>query len=248
MEWEAHNPNGFQYGQGGKFMRHDADSSQLSSAPPGGHFVNRYSTSAITEDKAEVRVSRYSHARTPCRNRAAGAWGMGEKRASVPVSSVWEALAAELLCALGFFFGAALELALDCPRHWTRWAWKWNQRGRWRICPLVPPRTDASPPTPSAVTEAGDASCPQVWAALMCYDVVLHSPQLRGKARLLRERVACLCAQMDTHWWERVREAQATKTNLWERHERGQDGGGFLHFLTGEYVKDTPEVFSLDAA
>mmetsp|Transcript_8603 Transcript_8603/g.28350 ORF Transcript_8603/g.28350 Transcript_8603/m.28350 type:complete len:122 (-) Transcript_8603:369-734(-) len=121
-------------------MRHDADSSQLSSAPPGGHFVNRYSTSAITEDKAEV------------------------------------------------------------------------------------------------------------WAALMCYDVVLHSPQLRGKARLLLERVACLCAQMDTHWWERVREAQATKTNLWERHESGQDGGGFLHFLTGEYVKDTPEVFSLDAA
>jgi hypothetical protein len=55
-EWEAFNPDGFKYGLGGKFMRHDADSSQLSSAPAGGYFVNRYSTSAITEDKAEVRL------------------------------------------------------------------------------------------------------------------------------------------------------------------------------------------------
>jgi hypothetical protein len=54
-------------------MRHDADSSQLSSAPPGGHFVNRYSTSAITEDKAEVRRNvqwSCSHARALRRNPA----------------------------------------------------------------------------------------------------------------------------------------------------------------------------------
>lgn len=82
----------------------------------------------------------------------------------------------------------------------------------------------------------------------MCYDAVPHSPQLREKAQLLRQRVACLCALMDEHWWERVRKMQATKTNLWEMHEGGPDGGAYLHLLTGEYVKDKPVVFSLDAA
>ena len=52
-EWNAYNPPGFSYGHGGKHMRTDSSSSQLSSAPT-PEFLNRYSTSSIAEDKAEV--------------------------------------------------------------------------------------------------------------------------------------------------------------------------------------------------
>ena len=52
-EWSAHNPPNFSYGHGGKNMRSDSSSSQLSSAPH-EQFLNRYSTSSIAEDKAEV--------------------------------------------------------------------------------------------------------------------------------------------------------------------------------------------------
>eukprot|EP00962_Isochrysis_galbana_P021688 scaffold6410_cov107-Isochrysis_galbana.AAC.4 len=40
---------------------------------------------------------------------------MGEKRASVPVSSVWEALAAELLCAFDFFFRCCARISSGLP-------------------------------------------------------------------------------------------------------------------------------------
>jgi len=52
-EWSIHNPEGFTYGHGGKHMRSDSSSSQLSSAPH-EEFLNRYSTSSIAEDKAEI--------------------------------------------------------------------------------------------------------------------------------------------------------------------------------------------------
>mmetsp|Transcript_25485 Transcript_25485/g.42113 ORF Transcript_25485/g.42113 Transcript_25485/m.42113 type:complete len:398 (+) Transcript_25485:183-1376(+) len=52
-EWTLANPPGFRYGIGGKHMRHDSASSQLASAPS-VEFLNRYSTSSIAEDKAEV--------------------------------------------------------------------------------------------------------------------------------------------------------------------------------------------------
>lgn len=52
-EWNMHNPVGFKYGHGGKHMRTDSSSSQLSSAPH-EQFLNRYSTSSIAEDKAEI--------------------------------------------------------------------------------------------------------------------------------------------------------------------------------------------------
>ena len=52
-EWAQHNPPGFSYGLGGKHMRSDSSSSQLSSAP-NEEFLNRYSTSSIAEDKAEI--------------------------------------------------------------------------------------------------------------------------------------------------------------------------------------------------
>ena len=52
-EWAAHNPDGFAYGKGGKHMRSDGTSSQLASAPCGA-FLNRYSTSSVAEDKAEI--------------------------------------------------------------------------------------------------------------------------------------------------------------------------------------------------
>mmetsp|Transcript_17151 Transcript_17151/g.48056 ORF Transcript_17151/g.48056 Transcript_17151/m.48056 type:complete len:198 (-) Transcript_17151:148-741(-) len=136
-EWEAHNPENFRYGSGGKYMQHDADSSQLSSAPEGGHFLNRYSTSAITEDKAEV------------------------------------------------------------------------------------------------------------WSALMCYDEILRTPQLRAKAELLLQRVSSICEKIDDHWLSNVRAVQPLRKNLWERVER--NGGGYLHYVTGEYVTDVPNIFSLDA-
>jgi hypothetical protein len=55
-EWCEHNPRGFNYGNGGKFMRTDSSSSQLSSSPS-PEFLNRYSTSSIAEDKAEVWAS-----------------------------------------------------------------------------------------------------------------------------------------------------------------------------------------------
>ena len=53
-EWSKFNPPGFQYGSGGKHMRSDSSSSQLSSAPSGGEFLNRYATSSVAEDKAEI--------------------------------------------------------------------------------------------------------------------------------------------------------------------------------------------------
>lgn len=53
-EWSQLNPPGFKYGSGGKHMRTDSSSSQLSSAPPSGEFLNRYSTSSVAEDKAEI--------------------------------------------------------------------------------------------------------------------------------------------------------------------------------------------------
>ncbi|KAL1507332.1 hypothetical protein AB1Y20_008178 [Prymnesium parvum] len=53
FEWARFNPRGFQYGRGGKHMRTDTMSSQLSSSPS-PEFLNRYSTSSITEDRAEV--------------------------------------------------------------------------------------------------------------------------------------------------------------------------------------------------
>lgn len=59
-EWCACNPQGFSYGHGGKHMRTDAkslqhasESSQLASAPS-SDFLNRYATSSLAEDKAEV--------------------------------------------------------------------------------------------------------------------------------------------------------------------------------------------------
>jgi len=52
-DWCAHNPKGFSYGRGGKHMRTDSKSSQLSSAPS-SEFLNRYSTSSVAEDKAEI--------------------------------------------------------------------------------------------------------------------------------------------------------------------------------------------------
>ena len=52
-EWSAYNPPNFSYGHGGKNMRSDSSSSQLSSAPH-EQFLNRYSTSSIAEDKAEI--------------------------------------------------------------------------------------------------------------------------------------------------------------------------------------------------
>ena len=55
-EWAVHNPPGFKYGHGGKNMRTDSSSSQLSSSPS-AEFLNRYSTSSIAEDKAEIWAS-----------------------------------------------------------------------------------------------------------------------------------------------------------------------------------------------
>lgn len=55
-DWSAHNPHGFSYGRGGKHMRSDSKSSQLSSAPS-DEFLNRYSTSSVAEDKAEIWAS-----------------------------------------------------------------------------------------------------------------------------------------------------------------------------------------------
>jgi len=52
-EWAECNPEGFSYGLGGKHMRTDSSSSQLSSSPS-AEFLNRYSTSSIAEDKAEI--------------------------------------------------------------------------------------------------------------------------------------------------------------------------------------------------
>jgi hypothetical protein len=49
--WSALNPKGFRYGNGGQYMR-DPDAAVPSEDHPG--FLNRYSTSGIEEDKAEV--------------------------------------------------------------------------------------------------------------------------------------------------------------------------------------------------
>eukprot|EP00967_Tisochrysis_lutea_P107750 scaffold166475_cov30-Tisochrysis_lutea.AAC.1 len=85
----------------------------------------------------------------------------------------------------------------------------------------------------------------QVWSALMCYDEILRTPQLRAKAELLLQRVSSICEKIDDHWLSNVRAVQPLRKNLWERVER--NGGGYLHYVTGEYVTDVPNIFSLDA-
>lgn len=61
-EWQAHNPEGFEYGFGGKFMRELGTADPPSA--PSEHFLNAYSTSSIAEDKAEVWAALmcYDHA------------------------------------------------------------------------------------------------------------------------------------------------------------------------------------------
>jgi len=50
--WEALNPSGYRYGANSMEMLDDLEAGLLSTACPG--FLNRYSTSALAEDKAEV--------------------------------------------------------------------------------------------------------------------------------------------------------------------------------------------------
>ena len=59
-QWQALNPTGFTYGAadgkcGGAHMQ-EAGVAELKTAP-NEHFLNRYCTSSIAEDKAEVRDS-----------------------------------------------------------------------------------------------------------------------------------------------------------------------------------------------
>ena len=132
-EWCRHNPADFRYGSGGKHMRSDSSSSQLSSAPS-PEFLNRYSTSSIAEDKAEI------------------------------------------------------------------------------------------------------------WAVLMCYQRVLHSPALRAKGELLKKRARRICPQMDERWWERVVAAQQQQTDHWEVHYAEQQRGkAYWHnWVTGEKTWTKP--------
>lgn len=51
-EWQAVNPEGFRYGPGGWIYQDDAQAHVASVDVPG--FLNRYSTSGVEEDKAEV--------------------------------------------------------------------------------------------------------------------------------------------------------------------------------------------------
>jgi tetratricopeptide (TPR) repeat protein len=60
-QWERLNPRGFRYGTGGYAMLDDPRAGLLTDKYPG--FLNRYSTSAVWEDKAEIfayMVSNYS--------------------------------------------------------------------------------------------------------------------------------------------------------------------------------------------
>jgi len=51
-EWKKLNPPDFKYGKGGKTMQHDGKAWSLATGTKG--FLNRYSTSSIAEDMAEV--------------------------------------------------------------------------------------------------------------------------------------------------------------------------------------------------
>jgi len=136
FEWARFNTPGFQYGRGGKHMRSDTMSSQLSSSPS-AEFLNRYSTSSISEDKAEI------------------------------------------------------------------------------------------------------------WAALMCYQHILKTDALLGKAALLKRRVQQLCYEMDDAWWVRVREAQLKQTDHWEmQYADGQYAGRpfWINWVTGEKRWTKPAI------
>lgn len=131
--WSEHNPPGFRYGNGGKHMRGDSKSSQLSSAPS-DEFLNRYSTSSVAEDKAEI------------------------------------------------------------------------------------------------------------WATLMCYQQVLHSPSLQQKAGILKSRAKILCSDLNDVWWQHVRETQLKQSDHWEVHSAEQGGGQFwFNWVTGERRWTKPE-------
>lgn len=54
-EWQALNPEGFRYGSGGQMYQHDRQAGVASADVPG--FLNRYATSGVEEDKAEVFAS-----------------------------------------------------------------------------------------------------------------------------------------------------------------------------------------------
>ena len=65
----------------------------------------------------------------------------------------------------------------------------------------------------------------EIWAVLMCYQQVLHSPALQAKAELLKKRARKICPQMDGRWWERVVAAQRQQTDHWEVHYAEQQRG-----------------------
>ncbi|EOD38032.1 hypothetical protein EMIHUDRAFT_448959 [Emiliania huxleyi CCMP1516] len=90
-EWEAANKPGFRYGLGGKHMRSDAASSQLASAPD-GHFLNRYCTSAIMEDKARTREKLHRIDSSPATLASGPTAAATLARARAELAEVWAAL------------------------------------------------------------------------------------------------------------------------------------------------------------
>jgi len=140
FEWAVYNTPGFQYGRGGKHMRGDTMSSQLTSSPS-PEFLNRYSTSSIAEDKAEIWASLmcYQHVlkTEPLRAKAAllkkrvlalcsgmdDAWWVRVREAQLKQTDHWEMQYSEQYAGRPF---------------WINWV---TGEKRWSKPPIEPPES-----------------------------------------------------------------------------------------------------------
>jgi len=89
----------------------------------------------------------------------------------------------------------------------------------------------------------------EVWAALMCYQQLLNSDELRGKGRLLQQRVRAICSQMDDAWWGRVVASQAARQDYWELHQMDASPSGrvfWRNYVTGDRQWTRPAAAESD--
>lgn len=79
----------------------------------------------------------------------------------------------------------------------------------------------------------------------MCYQHILNSSALQGKARLLKQRVAQICPQMNDKWWEHVRQEQLKHTDHWEPQYAENGEVVWVDWLTGEKRESKPSPIQM---
>lgn len=88
----------------------------------------------------------------------------------------------------------------------------------------------------------------EVWAALMCYQHVLDSRPLRGKAALLQQRARAAWPVLDARFWAIVRWHQRALCKEWEPAGLGAGERPFWHSWVSGQVLCTRPSSQADAA